>query len=166
MRYNRSSHKNLGQILLDRKKISESQISLALQIRKYSKNEALLGEVLLDLRFVNEDDILEAAIEQHQFPYLPVNQYEIDPQVLDLVPIEVAVKYTLMPLERLTNALTIVMANPTDEKAIKEVELVSECRVSIFIDKPSEIRQAIRMYYENKKPEFFVGLSIPDSKKF
>ena len=161
MPHRRNSHKNLGQILLDRKKISESQLSLALQMRKYSKKQALLGEILLDLRFVSEDDILEAAIEQYQFSYLPVNQYEIDPQVLGLVPREIAEKYTLIPLERVKSALTVVMANPTDEKAIKEVELVSECQLSIFIDKASEIRQAINMYYGSDNPEFFTDLSLP-----
>ncbi len=162
MRYRvRRSNKNLGQILVDWKKIDESQRSMALQMRKNSKKKALLGEVLLDLDFVSEDDILQAVIEQYRFPYLPVSQYEIDVQVLELVPIEVAAKYTLIPIERMKNVLTVVMANPTDEKVIKEVELVSECRVRIFIDKPSEIRQAIGMYYKSKKGKFFAGLSHP-----
>jgi type IV pilus assembly protein PilB len=163
MRYRkRNSDKILGQILIDRKKIDASQMSMALQIRKYSKKEVLLGEVLLDLRLVSEDDILEAAIEQYQFPYLPVNQYEIDAQVLVLVPIEVAAKYTLIPLQRTKNNLTVVMANPADEKAIKEVELVSKCQVSVFIDKASEIRQAISTYYKSEDPQFFTGLSHPN----
>src|SRR3989344_3638248 len=86
----------LGQILIKRNLITADQLKEALDVQK--KDGGVLGEILVNLKYVTERDIVVALIVQCGFPYIAVNKYEIDPKVSELIPEEAARKFHVIPL--------------------------------------------------------------------
>ncbi|MFH1856313.1 MAG: hypothetical protein ABH836_03660 [Candidatus Omnitrophota bacterium] len=142
---NKSSSKQLGQLLIERDLISKEQLEKALDIQQKEGN--LLGQVLVRLQFVTEENIVEALAIQYGYPYLPLEQYEIDKSVLELIPIHVAKHYQLLPVDKIENILTLVMADPLNHFAIKDIEQITKMKVEIFISTLGDIKKAIEKYY-------------------
>ena len=135
----------LGQILIKRNLISADQLKEALELQK--KEGSVLGEILVRLGYVTERDIVVALIVQCGFPYIAVNKYEIDSKVIQLISQETARKYHVMPLDRVGDVLSVVMANPLDLSMIEELENMTGCRIATFIATKAEIDEAISKWY-------------------
>lgn len=139
----------LGQILIKRGLITKEQLKDALDVQK--KEGGVLGELLVKLGFVTERDVVVALIVQCGFPYIAVNKYEIDPKVIELIPEKIARQYHLVPLDKVGDVLSIVMANPLDISIIEQVERISECKVATFIATKTEIDEAIDRWYKREE---------------
>ena len=138
----------LGQILIKRNLITADQLKEALDIQK--KEGGVVGEILVRLGYVTERDIVVALIVQCGFPYIAVNKYEIDLKVIQLIPEETARKNHVMPLDRVGDVLSVVMANPLDMAMIEELEHTTSCRIATFIATKAEIDEAISNWYKRK----------------
>ena len=72
----RINNKPLGELLLDRGIINQSQFDQGLALQR--EKGGLIGEILVELGFVKEDDIAQALTAQYGFPYLPLGNYDVD----------------------------------------------------------------------------------------
>jgi len=142
----RTIRKQLGELLIERKVISLEQLEKALSIQK--EKGGLLGEVLVDLGFAKEEDIAQALTAQYGFPYLPLDNYEISPEVIKLIPSRLARHYLLVPVDKIGNNITIAISNPLNTQAIEDVEIVTGCSVQVFVSTSSDIKRAIEKYYK------------------
>ena len=141
--------KRIGELLLDRGLISHKQLETALAHQK--AHGGLLGQILIEQDSVTEQEIALALTAQYGFPYLPLENYEIDDGVTQLIPEHVARQYFLMPVDRIGNALTVAMADPSNTQAIEDIETLTNCVVQTFISTPSDIQKAIDRYYKRTK---------------
>jgi len=135
--------------LIERGVIERSQLEEALSYQR--ENGGLLGQVLIHLKFADESEIALALTAQYGFPYLPLDNYEIDEELTKVVPYEVASRYCLVPIDRIGNALTLSMSDPTNTAAIEDVEKLTKCVVQTFVSTPSDIRQVIQKFYPEAK---------------
>jgi hypothetical protein len=140
----------LGQVLLQRGIITNEQLKQALDTQK--EQGGLLGEILTRLGFTKEEDIAQALAIQHDLPYLPLANYEVDKELIKLVPQTLARKYYLLPVDKMGDILTLVMANPLDENAIREMEELTKCKIEVFVATYTEIKEAIQRLYVQDKP--------------
>jgi len=145
--------KRIGEVLLERGLIDRKKLEEALAYQK--EKGGLMGQVLIRLGYVTEQDVALALTAQYGFPYLPLDNYEIDNALMELVPERMAREYCLIPIDRIGNALTVAMADPSNVKAIEDVELLTKCVVQTFVSTPSDIEQAIKRHYE--QPEKRTG---------
>ena len=135
----------IGKILMQRGVIQESQLQKALDQQK--KEEKLLGEILADLGYLEEIDIVVALMVQCNLPYIAVNKYGINEDVLPLIPEDFARAFHVIPLERVGDILSVVMADPLDRKLTERIEDRAQMKVSPFIATQTEIDQAIDHWY-------------------
>ncbi|MFH0762414.1 MAG: hypothetical protein V1925_00810 [Candidatus Omnitrophota bacterium] len=142
-------NKQLGELLVDRGIINQEQLGKVLTAQK--QEGGLIGEILVKMGFVKEEDIAQALTAQYGFPYLPLSNYDIDQQVVNLIPGRVARQYLLIPIDKIGNNLTIAMSNPLNVHAIEDVELLSVCSVQAFVSTTSDIKRAIEKYYKGKE---------------
>ena len=138
-----------GQILLKRGLITDEQLRDALNTQK--KEGGVLGEILVKLGYLTERDVVVALIVQCGFPYIAVNKYDIDPKVLVLLPEDKARQFDVIPLDKVGDVLSVVMANPLDIATIEEIEKISNCKVATFIATKTEIEEAINRCYSKKE---------------
>ena len=134
---------------MERDIISQQQLEDALALQK--EKGGLIGEILVELGLVKEEDIAQALTAQYGFPYLPLGNYEINPEVIEVVPGRVARQYLLVPIDRIGNNLTLAMSNPLNIQAIEDVELLAGCSVQTFVSTSSDIKKAIEKYYKDKE---------------
>ncbi len=139
--------KRIGEILLERGVVSHQQIEKALAHQK--EHGGLMGQTLIQLGFVTEEEIALALTAQYGFPYLPLDNYDIDGGLIAVVPEQIARQYCLIPIDRIGNALTLAMADPTNLKAIEDIELMTKCVVQAFVSTPSDINQALDKHYKS-----------------
>jgi len=140
--------KQLGELLIESGVIKEQQLDKALKAQK--EKGGLIGEILVDLGFAKEEDIAQALTAQYGFPYLPLSNYEVSPDIINIIAGRVAKQYVLIPIDKIGNNLTIVMSNPLNIQAIEDVELISGCSVQTFVSTSSDIKRAIEKYYKDK----------------
>lgn len=137
----RMTRRKLGEVLLHERLVTKEQIEEALA--EQASTGELLGEILVRKGYVSEKDIAETIATQYSLPYLEPAQYYIAGDVLHLLPMEFIEKHFIIPLDRFGKLLTVVVAGPPDEQAIREIEEMTGCQVQIFISTVSEVRKTI-----------------------
>jgi type IV pilus assembly protein PilB len=141
----RTSIKQLGQVLVERGVIDHEQVLMAITYQR--EKGGLFGEVLVQLKFATEEDIAQALTCQYGFPYLPLANYEIDQEVISTIPENVCVQFCLIPVDKIGKSLTLAMADPLNQNAIDDVELITGATVQAFVSTSSDIKEAIARYY-------------------
>ncbi len=144
--FRKTVNKQLGEILIERGMINRVQLEEALKLQK--AKGILFGEALILLKYTTEEDIVQALTCQYGFPYLPLLNYEIPPEVVASVPVEVCKKHCLIPIDKIGKSLTLAMVNPLNLQAFEDVETLTGCAVQAFVSTASDINNAIKRYYE------------------
>jgi type IV pilus assembly protein PilB len=149
MTVRRIINKQLGELLIERGIINKHQLEKALVVQQ--ERGGLIGEILVELGFAKEDEIAQTLTAQYGFPYLPLSNYDINPEIANIIPGRVARQYLLIPIDKIGNNLTLAMSNPLNIQAIEDVELLSGCSVQSFVSTSSDIKRAIEKYYKDKE---------------
>jgi type IV pilus assembly protein PilB len=144
----RAVSKQLGELLLERGIINASQLETALKTQR--EKGGLIGQILVSLGFAKEEEIAQALTVQYGFPYLPLDNYEINAEAIKLIPENVAVQYNLIPIDRIGDLMTIAMSNPLNVQAVEDVELITKCGVQVFVSTMSDVSSAIKKYYAKR----------------
>jgi type IV pilus assembly protein PilB len=135
----------LGQILLREKRISPVQLQEALEYQR--TNGGRLGSNLVKLGMVPDEDIASLLSRQYGVPAIALALFELDPEVVGLVPAETAVKYSVIPVSRSANSLTLAMTDPTNVSAIDDIKFRTGLHVDPVVASESAVREAILRYY-------------------
>jgi type IV pilus assembly protein PilB len=135
----------LGEMLLKAGLIDQEQLTEALESQK--KNGEKLGFNLVQLGYVQEDDITQLLSEQYGVPSINLRHFEIEESVINLIPSEVAQKYLVVPVNRTGATLTISMADPTNVFAMDDIKFMTGYNVEPVVASEIAIREAIDKYY-------------------
>jgi type IV pilus assembly protein PilB len=146
----KTAPKLLGEILVSQGKLTEKSLEAALNIQK--KEGGLLGQILVKKRMVTEQEIVITLATQFGYPYLPLANCRIDTSLVKLIPLNVAIQYFCLPIDQIGKTLTVVMADPTNTLAIKDIEYTTGCRVQTFVSSSSEIIKYIQKIYKLDSP--------------
>lgn len=144
-------NKQLGELLVEKGVIDKHQLEKAVSSQK--ERGGLIGEIIVELGFAKEEDIAQALTAQYGFPYLPLSNYEINPEIAQIIPARVARQYLLIPVDRIGKNLTVAMSNPLNVQAVEDVALISGCSVQTFVSTSSDLKRAIEKYYKEKEKE-------------
>ena len=145
MQARRIVSKHLGELLLERGIIDAAQLEKALKLQK--EKGGLIGQILVMLGYSTEEEIAQALTVQYGFPYLPLDFYEINPEAIKLIPDNVARQYNLISIDKIEDLLTIAMSNPLNAQAVEDIELITKCKVQVFVSTMTDINNAIKKYY-------------------
>src|SRR3989338_1867173 len=140
----------IGKILVEQQLISQDDLRaiLAQQYRTGKRFGQLLMERRLEADPVTiETWILRVLQDLYGFPHLPLDGFEIDFDLLRLIPEALARNGQVFPVDSIGFSLTVAMADPLDGKLIDRLEQPSDCAVQSVISTPSEIFEAITHHY-------------------
>ncbi|UCG32189.1 MAG: Flp pilus assembly complex ATPase component TadA [Phycisphaerales bacterium] len=136
---------SLGDILLDRGKITEQHLEAALAARK-SPNDRL-DKILVRLGFVKERDVLEAMGEQLAIPVVDLTQEEIDTDTLRQMPSKLVHNRGLIPIVSNGSTVKVATSNPFDLYALDELRLLLGKRVETVLATEADIQRVIKQYF-------------------
>ena len=117
----------LGEILLRDGLITLDQLKRALIEQKQTGMR--LGYTLVTLGFVEETEISKMLARQYRMPAVDLSRFEVDPKILRLIPPDVAIKHTVLPLKREGRTLTVAIADPNNVTAIEDIKFITRCDV-------------------------------------
>ena len=140
--------KQLGDLLLERGIINAAQLEKAIKVQK--EKGGLIGQILVMLGFAKEEEIAQALTVQYGFPYLPLEFYDINTEAIGLIPENVAIQYNLVAIDKIGDLLTIAMSNPLNYQAIEDIEMLTKCKVQVFVSTMTDINNAIKKHYVAK----------------
>ena len=145
--FKKTINKHLGELLVEQGAVNRDELNMAIAYQK--EKSGLLGEILVELKFATEEDIAHALTCQYGFPYLPLSNYEIDPDVIESVSENVCRQFCLIPIDKIGKSLTLAMADPLNVQAIEDVELLTSCTVQTFVSTSTDIKNSIKKYYKS-----------------
>lgn len=137
--------KRIGEMLIEAGKLTNEDLSKALDIQKTSNKK--IGEILVDQGLVIEDDLIINLALQYQVPYIKLENYEITPDILNVIPKGLAKKYNCLPLDRIGDLISFVVSDPTNLYDLKQQESFLNCTMQFFVTNPSSLDEAINKYY-------------------
>src|SRR5438132_2823928 len=138
--------RRLGDLLVAEGLINQDQLQRALLAQKGTAEK--LGSLLVRLNLVDEDKLVGVLCKQYGIPAVPLSQLDIDPDVLKLIPAQMARKYEIVPVERKGNVLTLAMADPTNVFALDDVTFLTNLQVQPSVAPQGAIRKAIERNYD------------------
>jgi type IV pilus assembly protein PilB len=138
--------RRLGDLLIGEGLITPDQLQKALAEQKGTSEK--LGSVLVRLNLLHEDQLIGFLSRQYGIPSITLSQLDIDPEVLSLVPAQIAKKYEVLPVRRAGNALTLAMADPTNVFALDDVAFMTNLQVLPVVASQNAIRKAIERNYD------------------
>ncbi|HEU0283344.1 MAG TPA: ATPase, T2SS/T4P/T4SS family [Gallionella sp.] len=145
----------LGDLLVQQKLISQDQLKLALEQQKRSGRK--LGRVLADNAFVTEEQISEALAKQLNIPYINLKYYNINPELVRLLPENQARRFRAIVLEERNRALLIGMADPTDLFAFDEISRTVRRDIEVAVVTEGQLLESIDRGY--RRTEEITGLA-------
>ncbi len=135
----------LGEILVKENLISAEQLKQALEHQR--ANGGRLGNSLVKLGFLSDDEVTAVLSRQYGVPSINLAYFEVDPNVIKLVPIETAMKYQVLPLSRVGSSLTLAMADPTNVFAMDDIKFMTGFNIEPVVASETAITDAIKKHY-------------------
>ncbi|MFW7380531.1 MAG: type II secretion system ATPase GspE [Oligoflexus sp.] len=141
--------KTIGQILVETQAISEKQLLEALKDQAQDGPYKKLGQLLVEKAFVSEDDMLKALALQLDLPYydrLPIN--DIDPSLVDDIPIQFCRDNKILPIARDDFNVTVVVSDPLNIYPLDDLRLILSTNINMVVSPPSVIENSINRVFE------------------
>jgi len=135
----------IGEFLVRSNLINQDQLDKALEEQKQTGGR--VGEHLIRLGFVTEEDILDCLSQQYGVPSINLRHFEIDESIIRLIPADVARKYQFIPVSKTGATLTVAMADPTNVFAMDDITFITGYRVEPVVASEEALREAIDKYY-------------------
>lgn len=147
-------HMLLGEILLDRKLITLEKLEVALKEQSDDRGKAdagkgyrRLGEALVELGFVSEQDILKALSFQLGLQYLSFSEF---PKVIpdnSYPTVKFMKQYKVVPIGITNNTLQIAVSDPLNKYILDALSVFSGRPVELFLSSEKDIMEAIEQYF-------------------
>ena len=135
----------LGDVLVRRGLITSQALEEALKAQRGSGKR--LGEVLLDRGVLTETQLIPVLAQHIKLTYTDVAALTLTSEQLSLLPEVLARKYAALPLRQKLDRLEVVMADPLDFDAIRDMSFAKGCKITPTIGCRSQILEAIDRFY-------------------
>ncbi|MGH7589892.1 MAG: GspE/PulE family protein, partial [Gemmatimonadales bacterium] len=142
-----ASNERLGDILVREGLINRDQLNQALAEQKTSGHR--LGYVLVKLGVVQELEVTKVLAKQYRMPAVDLSRFEVDPKIIKLVPADLALKKSVLPLKREGRTLTVAMADPTDSGLIEDLKFITRYDLFPVIAGEYTLRSLLEKHYNS-----------------
>ncbi len=143
----------LGDILVETGKLSTGQLEQALLHQQNASPDKLLGDVLVELGFCRDSDVLEAVGRQYHLPVLEhIDDRLIEPALVERIPVDWARQHLIFPL-RMNGEYFGLLAGIEALPRLQELSILLGEEVAGMLAPSVEIKRAIDRAYFERKPE-------------
>jgi type IV pilus assembly protein PilB len=139
------ARKKLGEMLVEAGVINEQALRMALaEQRRWG---GTLGRTLIDMKAISEQELVAALSQQLALPTIDLDNLEISPTILELIPGELAEQYSLVPFAQPMKFLDVAMADPTNIGVIDELRIRTQLNIRPYLAGPKMIERALATHY-------------------
>lgn len=138
----------LGELLVKNNIITKEQLTKALEEQKESGGQQRLGSILIKNGLISEPDLTTFLSKQYGFPSINLADFDVDASVVKIIPVDIAHKYQIVPVNRSGSTLIIAMCDPSNIFAIDDIKFMTGYNVEVVVASESAIKTAIDKFYD------------------
>jgi type IV pilus assembly protein PilB len=138
----------LGELLVGHNLITKDQLKQALQEQKESGGQLRLGTILIKNSLISETDLTSFLSKQYGVPTINLSEYDVDPAVIKIIPVDIAQKYQIIPVNRAGSTLIIAMSDPSNIFAVDDIKFMTGYNVEVVVVSESAIKAALDKFYD------------------
>src|SRR6266851_2421002 len=142
----------LGELLVRENLISLQQLQKAQEEQK--KAGGRIGYHLTKLGFIEESELTNFLSKQYGVPSINLKEFDIDSEVVRLVPKDVAEKHQCIPVNRAGASLILAMSDPSNIYAIDDIKFLTGYAIEVVVASEQAIKEALERYYTEKAPSY------------
>ncbi len=141
-----------GEILVSKGLLNREELDEVLNEQR--EHGGRLGEVLLRLKMLSDEDVTMALAEHFSMDYIRLDDItKTDMNIARMLPEAVAKRFCLVAIGEVDDKVIVAMADPLDVVAIDTITLKIKRQIKVVISSPKEIRQAIEVIYHGSDAE-------------
>jgi type IV pilus assembly protein PilB len=144
------AQRKLGQILVDLGHINDDQLWDILEEQKQSPG-TVIGQVAVRMGLITQAQVTEALAEQWGMPVVNLEETNIQPNVLEIVPQTMAEMYHIMPISLKNGVLTVAMADPQNVGALDDLRNFLGHEIRGAVSSGPDVEAAIAKYYADRE---------------
>jgi type IV pilus assembly protein PilB len=137
----------IGDLLLREGLVTQEQLNKALQEQRH--NGTRVGYNLVKLGFVKETDLTRMLARQHKMPAVDLTKFQVDSRIAKLIPGELALKHSVLPLKRDGRTLTVAMSDPATLSVLDDIKFITRLDIFPVIAGEFTLRNAIEKFYSS-----------------
>jgi type IV pilus assembly protein PilB len=141
-------NERIGELLVKENLLSAEQLTKARE-EAASKGQRL-GAQITSLGFLEEEELTEFVAKQYGVPSINLDEFDIDAEVVQLIPQEVAQKHNVVPVNRAGSTLILATADPSNIYALDDIKFLTGYNIQPVVASEEAIRRAIESQYEQE----------------
>ncbi len=140
----------LGELLVRENLISVQQLRKAQE--EQQKSGARIGAALIKTGAIEESKLTDFLSKQYGVPAINLKDFDIDPEIIKLVPKDVSLKHLVIPVNRAGPSLIVAMCDPSNIYAVDDLKFLTGYNIEAVVASEPSIREAIERYHQEKGP--------------
>ena len=139
-------NERIGELLVKENLLSADQLSKA-RTGAAAKGKRL-GAEIPELGFLEESELTDFVAKQYGVPSINLDEFQVDPEVVQLIPEDVAVKHCVVPVNRAGSTLILATADPSNIFALDDIKFLTGYNIQPVVASEEAIKRAIEKHYE------------------
>ncbi|HEY8367878.1 MAG TPA: ATPase, T2SS/T4P/T4SS family, partial [Thermodesulfobacteriota bacterium] len=137
----------LGDILKEEFALTDAQIEEVSALQRGTATK--LGELLVQLKTLREEDVLKALALQLGLAFRPeLPEGAVDPELAVRVPIAFAKKHLVLPLAARDGVIEVAVSDPFELSPLDDLRILLEGEVTPVLVPPKQVLAAINRVYD------------------
>ena len=138
----------LGELLVANNLITREHLARSLEEQKESSGQLRLGTILIKNGFIAELDLTSFLSKQYGVPSINLAELEVDSAVIKIIPVEVAQKYQIIPVNRAGSTLIVAMSDPSNIFAVDDIKFMTGYNVEVVVASEASLKASIDKFYD------------------
>jgi type IV pilus assembly protein PilB len=135
----------LTEILINNKLLTQDQLNTALEVQKTKGGR--ISDIIVELKFIQENDLISALSAGLGLPLIDLKRFKVEAEVVKTIPVDVARQYQILAIAKMSDTITLAMADPLNIFAIDHVKSLTGYKINPIISSAQDIIQSIELYY-------------------
>ena len=160
------AHSRIGDLLLKHTSLTQEQLEECVQIQQ--EEGGRLGDILLRKKYVLPHEITRALCHQIDLPYLEdLRPNEIDPKIVDKLPINYSRTREVLPLSVANGVLTVAVADPFNLESIEDLRILYGCpNIRTVVSTSNKLQDAINRVYERNTSNMIQDINKDEEESY
>ena len=154
-------NERIGELLVRENLLSAEELRKARS--EVAAKGGRLGAQITKLGLLEEAQLTEFVAKQYNVPAIDLDEFEVDPEVIALIPEDVALKHGVVPVNRAGSTLILATADPSNIYALDDIKFLTGYNIQAVVASEEAIKRGIERYYEQNSDLDDVMAAFDDS---
>ena len=137
--------RRIGEILIEGGLLSKAQLEEGLAYQK--EKGGLIGKILVEKKFVDEESLIVALGKQFKVPYIPLKNYAINPDMAGMLDADFCHENMVVAFDCDSKKVYVAVEDPMNDAAVEKIRKMTGRVPQVFLARISEILNAIYFIY-------------------